>query len=135
MLLQQLQLLLQVGQEPGGRLRADHRGGMLVEGDHRGGQILLGGHPPDPLDDQPVADVHAVVGADRHRAGAPGRAVAGVVEDLHPAAGYGPVRRRRPDVGSRAGSTGRIRRAGCGSLGLGRWQDHGWLHRAGRAAR
>ena len=82
---QKLQLLLEVGQEPRGRLRAHHRGGVQVEGHHGRGQILLGGHPPDPLDHQPVAEVDAVIGADRHRAGR-GRwcAVAGVVEDLHP---------------------------------------------------
>ena len=80
---QELQLLLEVGQEAGRRLRTYDRGGVLVEGHHGGGQVLLGRHPPDPLDHQPVAEVDAVVGADRHRARPGGGAVAGVVEDLH----------------------------------------------------
>ena len=62
---------------------------MPVEGDHGGGQILLGRHPLYPFDHQSVPDVDAVVGADRHRAGAARRAVAGVVEDLHRGEGYG----------------------------------------------
>ena len=58
------------------------------------GQVLLGGHPAHPVDNQSVADVHPVVRADRHRTRAPGGAFAGVVEDLHPGAGYGPERDR-----------------------------------------
>ena len=45
--------------------------------------MLLGRHPPDPIDHQAVTDVDPVVGPDRHRAGTPSGAVAGVVEDLH----------------------------------------------------
>ena len=81
---QQLQLLVEVGEQAGRRLGPHHRRRVAVEGDHRGGQPPLVGPPAHLGDDRPVPQVDAVVGADGDR-GARGRAGAGgqVAEHLH----------------------------------------------------
>ena len=52
---QQLELLVEVGEQAGRRLGPHHRRGMAVEGDHRGGQAPLVGPPPHLGDDRAVA--------------------------------------------------------------------------------
>jgi hypothetical protein len=86
---EKLQALFEVGQETWRRFGPHDRGRMTVESYDRRGQILLGGNPSYPLDEQPMPDVDAVVSPDRHRAGAPRHAVAGIVEHLHHGEGYG----------------------------------------------
>ncbi len=77
---QDLQLLVEVGEQLGGRLRADDGGGVAVEGEHDRGQAAVRRQPAQVADDELVAPVDAVVGADgdrgagaRRRRTSPGR--------------------------------------------------------------
>ena len=81
---QQLELLLEVGEQPRRGGRPHDRGGVPVEGDDGGAQPLGLGPLADLGDDGLVAEVHAVVGADGDDA-ALGRSRAGIVvaDDLH----------------------------------------------------
>ena len=61
---QQLQLLVEIGEQQRRRLGPHDHGGMAVERDHCGPRAQVGGQPPDVGDDRPVAEVDTVVGAD-----------------------------------------------------------------------
>ena len=62
---QQLDLLLQVGEQQRSRLRPHDHGRVTVERHHRGRQALALGSLPYLGDDATVSEVDAVVGADR----------------------------------------------------------------------
>ena len=62
---QQLQLLLEVGELLGGRIGTHHGGRVAVEGDHHGRESLRRGEGGQLTQERPMAQVHAVVGADR----------------------------------------------------------------------
>src|SRR2546421_118646 len=66
-LLEELELLVEIGEQAGRRLGAHHAGRMAVEGDHRGGEAALPRQPAHVGDHGPMAEVHAVVGADCDR--------------------------------------------------------------------
>ena len=64
---QQLELLVEVGEQQRRRLGPHHRGRVPVEGDHRTGRAALGGQRAQLAEQRAVPEVHAVVGADGHR--------------------------------------------------------------------
>ena len=81
---QQLQLLVEVGELGRGRFRPHDEGRVLVEGDDRGPGVEVAGQAADLVDDRAVAEVDAVVGADRDdAAGVRGDARVEVAEHLH----------------------------------------------------
>jgi hypothetical protein len=87
--LEQLELLVEVGEQQRGRLGPNHAGRVAIEGDHRGLQVTLGRELPHLADDLAMAAVHPVVRADggdgaRQRVGT----LVVVVEHLHGDGGY-----------------------------------------------
>ena len=107
---QQGQLLVEVGEQQRGRARAHHAGGVAVEGDHGGKGADLPGRRAGPVDEAPVAQVHAVEGPDGHHGAFGGTgitqvgqallaAAGGVIGDLHRSEATGP--------GPRGGGPGR----------------------------
>jgi hypothetical protein len=63
---QELELLLQVGELERGGLGPHHTGRVSIEGDHHGGEPTRLGARRKITQQGPMAQVHAVVGADRH---------------------------------------------------------------------
>ncbi len=81
---EQLELLVEIGQQPRRGGRTNHLGGMAVERDDGRVEVGGGGSRPEVVDDGTMAEVDAVVRADAHRAAA--RAVERevvIVVDLH----------------------------------------------------
>src|SRR5690606_26722466 len=97
---QQLELLVEVGEQPGRRLGSHDRGRVAVEGDDGGGQAPRPGLAAHLVDHRAVADVDAVVGTDRHHRATGGSGAGGqVADDVHRAGsvpGAGPGPRTRP---------------------------------------
>ena len=86
---QQLELLIEVGEQLRCRVGPHDDRRVPVEGHDRGRTAQLGRHGPDLADEMPVPEMHPVVGADGdHTAGRRWRAGARVVEGLHRLGGY-----------------------------------------------
>ena len=83
-LLEQLELLIEIGEQPRRGLGAHDAGGMTIEGDDRGGEPAVARQSLHGRDDLTVPAVHTVVRADGdHRALRRTRALVEIAQRLH----------------------------------------------------